>query len=153
VSATVKVGDDPIAVAADGHAVWVANRVSGTVGADRSLLAVTAVLAASIEWTKVGSLRPDGPRRPLAQVDQRIGALLDPSRSARVAGSRPVLATAWVSSKPMSSWSRVWGGVHRERAVPFGTTAALASAILPSQRAFLMLRVSMVPVPQRWIPA
>jgi hypothetical protein len=47
--------------------------------------------------------------RPLAQIDQRIGGLLDPSRSARVAASsRPALATAWVSSKQVSSWSRVW---------------------------------------------
>jgi hypothetical protein len=32
-----------------------------------------------------------------------------PSRSARMAASsRPALATAWVSSKQVSSWSRVW---------------------------------------------
>jgi hypothetical protein len=35
-----------------------------------------------------------------------------PSRSARAAGSSsPALATAWVSSKQMSSWSRVWEDV------------------------------------------
>jgi hypothetical protein len=38
-----------------------------------------------------------------------------PSRSASVAGSSPALATAWVSSKQMSSRSRVWVGMsHRE---------------------------------------
>jgi hypothetical protein len=45
--------------------------------------------------------------RPLAQVDQRIGGLLD--AQPLVAGSnRPALAIAWVSSKQLSSWSRVW---------------------------------------------
>jgi hypothetical protein len=58
--------------------------------------------------------------RPVAQVDQRIGGLLSmPTRSASVAASsRPALATAWVSSKQVSSWSRVWGEDAIEK-VPF----------------------------------
>jgi hypothetical protein len=47
--------------------------------------------------------------RPVAQVDQLVGGLLDAQPLGRVAASsRPALATAWVSSKQMSSWSRVW---------------------------------------------
>jgi hypothetical protein len=47
--------------------------------------------------------------RPLAQIDQRIGGLLDPQPLGQgAASSRPALATAWVSSKQVSSWSRVW---------------------------------------------
>jgi hypothetical protein len=52
-----------------------------------------------------------GGASPLAQVDQRIGGLLDASRWASVAGSSPALAIAWVSSKRVSSWSRVWEDV------------------------------------------
>jgi hypothetical protein len=49
------------------------------------------------------------PASPLAQVDQRIGGLLDAEPLGQVAASsRPALATAWVSSKQLSSWSRVW---------------------------------------------
>jgi hypothetical protein len=52
-----------------------------------------------------------GPVRasPLAQVDQLVGGLLDAEPLGQVAGSsRPALAMAWVSSKQVSSWSRVW---------------------------------------------
>ena len=52
-----------------------------------------------------------GPVRagPLAQVDHLIGGLLDPQPLGQgAASSRPALATAWVSSKQLSSWSRVW---------------------------------------------
>jgi hypothetical protein len=53
-----------------------------------------------------------GGASPLAQVDQRIGGLLDAQPLASVAGSSsPALAIAWVSSKRVSSWSRVWEDV------------------------------------------
>jgi hypothetical protein len=52
-----------------------------------------------------------GPVRagPLAQVDQRIGGLLNAQPLGQ--GGRQqqtAFAMAWVSSKQMSSWSRVW---------------------------------------------
>ena len=47
--------------------------------------------------------------RPLAQIDQRIGGLLDAQPLGQRGGSSgPALAIAWVSSKRVSSWSRVW---------------------------------------------
>jgi hypothetical protein len=53
-----------------------------------------------------------GGASPLTQVDQRIGGLLDARRWASVAGSSsPALVIAWVSSKRVSSWSRVWEDV------------------------------------------
>ena len=48
---------------------------------------------------------------PLAQVDQLVGGLLDAQPLASVAGSSPALALGWVSSKRVSSWSRVWEDV------------------------------------------
>jgi hypothetical protein len=43
---------------------------------------------------------------PVAEVDELVGGLLDPSRSAKVAGSSsPALATARRSSKAISTWS------------------------------------------------
>jgi len=46
---------------------------------------------------------------PLAEVDHLVGGLLDAQPLSQVAGSsRPALATAWASSKQVSSWSRVW---------------------------------------------
>jgi hypothetical protein len=65
---------------------------------------------ASIEWTRVNSLRPGrcAPGRSPRSISASAVCSI-PSRSARVAtSSRPALATAWVSSKQMSSWSRVW---------------------------------------------
>jgi hypothetical protein len=50
-----------------------------------------------------------GGASPLAQVDQRIGGLLDAQPLGQRGGSSgPALAIAWVSSKRVSSWSRVW---------------------------------------------
>jgi hypothetical protein len=45
----------------------------------------------------------------LAQVDHLIGGLLDAQPlGQRGRQQQPALATAWVSSKQLSSWSRVW---------------------------------------------
>jgi hypothetical protein len=65
---------------------------------------------ASIAWTRVNSFAPRmGGAGPLAQVDQRIGGLLDAQPLGQRGGSSgPALAIAWVSSKRVSSWSRVW---------------------------------------------
>jgi hypothetical protein len=65
---------------------------------------------ASIAWTRVSSLRPGwaAPGRSPRSITWSAACSM-PSRSASVAGSsRPALATAWVSSKQLSSWSRVW---------------------------------------------
>jgi hypothetical protein len=52
--------------------------------------------------------RPVG-TRTVAKVDQLMTAASIPSRSANVAGSSsPALATPWLSSNQLSSWSRVW---------------------------------------------
>jgi hypothetical protein len=60
--------------------------------------------------------------RPLLDhLTWRGAACWMPGRWASVAGSsRPALAMAWVSSKQVSSWSRVWGGCHRESALLSG---------------------------------
>jgi hypothetical protein len=80
------------------------------------------------------------PASPLAQVDQRIGGLLDAEPLGQVAASsRPALATAWVSSKQLSSWSRVWQDPIENAPSRSGDTAALAGAMLPGQRAFLII--------------
>src|SRR6266540_3746578 len=110
---------------------------------------------ASIEWTRVNSLRPGraAPGRSPRSISASAVCWM-PSRSASVAGSsRPALAMAWVSSKQVSSWSRVWEDCIEK--VPFlvGDTAALAGAILPGQRAFLIIRTSIIRSPQRWIQA
>jgi hypothetical protein len=47
-----------------------------------------------------------GRARPVPEVNKLVGGLLDPSRSAKVAGSSsPALATARWSSKATSTWS------------------------------------------------
>src|SRR6266536_3494980 len=77
-----------------------------------------------------------------------------PSRWARVAGSsRPALAMAWVSSKAMSSWSRVWEDPIEKVPSWSGHMAAVAGAILPGQRAFLIIRTSIIPLLDRWTQA
>jgi hypothetical protein len=81
------------------------------------------------------------PASPLAQVDRRIGGLLDAEPLGQVAASsRPALATAWVSSKQLSSWSRVWQDPIENAPSRSGDTAAVVGAMLPGQRAFLILR-------------
>ena len=46
---------------------------------------------------------------PLAQVDHLIGGLLDAQPlGQRGRQQQAAMATAWVSSTQMSSWSRVW---------------------------------------------
>jgi hypothetical protein len=50
-----------------------------------------------------------GRTRPLAQVDQLVGGLLDAQPlGQRGRQQQAALAMAWVSSKQVSSWSRVW---------------------------------------------
>jgi hypothetical protein len=64
---------------------------------------------ASIACTRVSSLRPGrcAPARSPRSISASAACSM-PSRSARLAASSPALATAWVSSKQVSSWSRVW---------------------------------------------
>ncbi len=72
---------------------------------------------ARIPWTRVSSLAPGwaAPGRCPRSMSWSAACSI-PSRSVRVAGSsRPALAMAWVSSKAMSSWSRVW----EDRSAPF----------------------------------
>jgi hypothetical protein len=46
---------------------------------------------------------------PLAQIDQLVGGLLDAQPLGQRGGQQqPALTMAWVSSKQLSSWSRVW---------------------------------------------
>ena len=50
-----------------------------------------------------------GGASPLAQVDQLVGGLLDAQPlGQRGRQQQPALAIAWVSSKQVSSWSRMW---------------------------------------------
>jgi hypothetical protein len=95
-----------------------------------------------------------GRASPLAQVDQRIGRLLDAQPlGQRGRQQQAALAMAWVSSKQMSSWSRVWEDPIENVPSWLGDTAAVAGAILPGQRAFLGIRTGIVRLPQRWIQA
>jgi hypothetical protein len=81
--------------------------------------------------------------RPLAQVDRRIGGLLDAEPlGQRGRQQQAALATAWVSSKQMSSWSRVWEDPIENVPSWSGITAAVAGAMLPGQRGLSRNRTS-----------
>jgi hypothetical protein len=87
-----------------------------------------------------------GGTRPLAQVDERIGGLLD----AQPLGQRGRQQQAGVGhgvGVVKAAVELVWGvgGSHRESALLLGDTAALAGAILPGQRAFLIIGTSIIP--------
>jgi hypothetical protein len=68
---------------------------------------------------------------PLAKVDQRIGGLLEPEPLGQGGGQQQ---------------ARVGDGVG----VVMGKMAALASVILPGQRAFLTIRTGLTALLQRW---
>jgi hypothetical protein len=71
---------------------------------------VDTVPPAIMVGTSVNSLRPGryAPARSPKSISASAACSM-PSRWARVAASsRPALATAWVSSKQVSSWTRVW---------------------------------------------
>jgi hypothetical protein len=86
-----------------------------------------------------------GRARPISQIDQRIGGLLD----AQPLGQRGSQQQACVGDgvgvvKGDVELVEGVGGSHRESALLAGDTAALAGAILPGQRAFLRIRTSSI---------
>jgi hypothetical protein len=94
---------------------------------------------ASIDWTRVNSSAA-GPVRasPLAQVDQRIGGLLDPQPPGQGGRQQQARVGDGVgSSKQLSSWSRVWQDAIENVPSRSGDTAAVVGAMLPGQRALL----------------
>ena len=87
---------------------------------------------------------------PLAQVDQRIGGLLD----AQPLGQRSRQQQARVCDGVGVVEADVElvqdvGGSHRESALLVGDTAAVAGAILPGQRAFLIIGSAPFPLLER----
>ena len=88
-----------------------------------------------------------GPVRagPLAQIDHRIGGLLDPQplgqggrqQQARVGDGVGVVQAGIELVQGV-------GGSHREHALLAGNTAAVAGAMLPGQRAFLSIGTSSI---------
>jgi hypothetical protein len=77
--------------------------------------------------------------RPLAQVDQRIGGLLDAQPLGQ--GGRQEQAGVGDGVGVVKAGVELVQGVagsHRERALLVGDMAALAGVILPGQRAFLI---------------
>jgi hypothetical protein len=81
--------------------------------------------------------------RPVAQVDQLVGGLLD----AQPLGQRGSQQQARVGHRVgvvKADVELVQGvaGCHRESALLIGDTAAVAGAIVPGQRAFLIIRTA-----------
>jgi hypothetical protein len=80
---------------------------------------------------------------PLTQIDQRIGGLLDAQPLGQRGGQQQAGAGDRVGVVEAGvELVQGVGGSHREKPSWLGNTAALASAILPGQRAFLIIRAS-----------
>jgi hypothetical protein len=84
--------------------------------------------------------------RPLAQVDELVGGLLD-AQPLGQGGSQQQARAGDDVGIVEDDVELVEGvaGLHRESALLIGNTAALAGAILPGQRAFLIIRSA-----ERW---
>ena len=87
---------------------------------------------------------------PLAQVDQRIGGLLDPEPLGQGGSQQQAGVGDGVGVvEQMSSWSRVWEDPIENVPSWSGDTAAVAGVILPGQRAFLVVEPAPLPLPER----
>jgi hypothetical protein len=76
----------------------------------------------------------------VAEVDELVGGLSIPSRSASVAGSSsPACATARGSSKVISTWSSTTWEDRIEKCLRLAVMAGFATAILPGQEALFTL--------------
>jgi hypothetical protein len=87
---------------------------------------------------------------PLAQIDQRIGGLLDPEPLGEGGGQEQASVGDGVGViKGDVELVEGVGGLHRESALLVGDTAAVAGAILPGQRAFLIIGPAPLPLLKR----
>jgi hypothetical protein len=93
-----------------------------------------------------------GPVRagPLTQVDQRIGGLLDAQPlGQRGRQEQPGVGDGVGVVKGDVELVEGVGGPHRESALLMGSMTALAGRHSPSQRAFLIIRTSIIPLLER----
>jgi hypothetical protein len=88
-----------------------------------------------------------GRARPAPQIEQLVGRLLDPSRSASVAGSsRPAKATERWSSKVMSTWSSTtWEDGIEKVSSDSGSMTAWSPSFSVVRRPFSSLRHDRAP--------
>jgi hypothetical protein len=81
-----------------------------------------------------------GRASPLAQIDERIGGLLNAQPLGQ--GGRQQQAGVGDGMGVVKADVELvegWGGPHREHALLVGDTAALAGAMLPGQKTFLRI--------------
>jgi hypothetical protein len=101
---------------------------------------VDAVPPARIPCPGSAAWRRVGRTWPLAEVDELVGGLLDPQPLGQGGGQQQPRSgdRVGVVEGDVELVQGV-GGWHRESALLSGITAALAGAILPAQRAFLII--------------
>jgi hypothetical protein len=94
------------------------------------------------------------PARAVAEVNQSVDDVLDSQPLGQRGGQhQPGVGDRVVVVEPNHQAVETVGGWHRESALLIGINGRLSNAILPAQRAFLIINSSHPPTGTRWIQA